>query len=104
LRELGLSWSMLAGARVAAIGPATAAALERHRVSVAVIPEEYRAEGLLDRLRDIIGVADRILLPRAAQTRDVLVIELPRLGAEVTEGAGYQARAAEAGTDTLRPA
>jgi uroporphyrinogen III methyltransferase/synthase len=104
LGDLGLSWSMLAGARVAAIGPATAAALERYGVRVAVVPEEYLAEGLVGRLRGMVGIADRVLLPRAAQTRDVLVTELRRLGAEVTEVAAYQTRAAEVGTDTLRSA
>jgi uroporphyrinogen III methyltransferase/synthase len=104
LGDLGRSWSALAGARVAAIGPATAAALERHGVLVALMPEEYRAEGLVDRLRGILGGGDRVLLPRAAQTRDVLVTELRRLGADVTEVAAYQTRAVEAGADIVRSA
>jgi uroporphyrinogen III methyltransferase/synthase len=104
LGELGLGWSAIAGLRVAAIGPATAAALERHGVRVAVVPDEYRAEGLLDRLRLIVGGGDRVLLPRAAQTRDVLVTELQRLGADVTEVAAYETRAAAVGTDALRAA
>jgi uroporphyrinogen III methyltransferase/synthase len=68
------------------------------------MPEEYRAEGLVDRLRNIVGGGDRVLLPRAAQTRDVLVTELRRLGADVTEVAAYQTRAVEAGADTVRAA
>ena len=38
-----------------------------------------------------------ILLPRAAQTRDVLVVELRRLGAHVTEVPAYATRRAERG-------
>jgi len=61
-------------------------------VRAEIVPEEYRAEGLIERLRGLVGAADRILLPRAAETRDVLVSELRRLGADVTEVAAYRTR------------
>lgn len=76
--------------RVAAIGPATASALEEWGVSPEVVPDEYRAEGLVERLRGVIRADDRVLLPRAAQTRDVLVKELERVGASVTEVPAYR--------------
>jgi uroporphyrinogen III methyltransferase / synthase len=104
LRDLDRGWPSLGAARVAAIGPATAAALDRHGVRVALVPDEYRAEGLVDRLRGVVGEGDRILLPRAAQTRDVLVTELQRLGATVTEVPAYETRAAVAGAEALRAA
>jgi len=69
-----------------------------------LVPGEYRAEGLIERLRGLIRPGDRVLLPRAAQTRDVLVVELKRLGAQVTEVAAYSTRRAEAGTARLREA
>jgi uroporphyrinogen III methyltransferase / synthase len=100
----GLAWSALAGRRVAAIGPATADALAEHGVRADVVPGEYRAEGLIERLRGVITPADRVLLPRAAQTRDVLVTELRRLGAQVTEVPAYATRRPEAGTARLREA
>lgn len=100
----GLSWAALAGRRVAAIGPATADALAEHGVRADLVPAEYRAEGLLERLRGVITPADRVLLPRAAQTRDVLVTELRRLGAQVTEVPAYTTRRADAGTARLREA
>jgi uroporphyrinogen III methyltransferase/synthase len=59
---------------------------------------------LLERLRAVITPADRVLLPRAAQTRDVLVTGLRRLGAQVTEVPAYATRRAEAGTARLREA
>jgi uroporphyrinogen III methyltransferase/synthase len=99
-----LAWSAMAGRRVAAIGPATADALAEHGVRPDLVPEEYRAEGLIERLRGLIRPGDRVLLPRAAQTRDVLVVELKRLGAQVTEVAAYSTRRAEAGTARLREA
>lgn len=76
--------------RVAAIGPATASALEEWGVSPEVVPDEYRAEGLVERLQGLIRPDDRVLLPRAAQTRDVLVKELERFGASVTEVPAYR--------------
>jgi uroporphyrinogen III methyltransferase/synthase len=100
----GLAWSALAGRRVAAIGPATADALGEHGVRADLVPREYRAEGLLARLRGVITPADRVLLPRAAATRDVLVTGLRRLGAQVTEVPAYATRRAEAGTARLREA
>ncbi len=99
-----LAWSALAGRRVAAIGPATADALGEHGVRADLVPHEYRAEGLLARLRGVITPADRVLLPRAAATRDVLVTGLRRLGAQVTEVPAYATRRAEAGTARLREA
>ena len=89
---------------MAAIGPATADALAEHGVRVELVPGEYRAEGLVERLRALIRPGDRVLLPRAAQTRDVLVVELQRLGAQVTEVAAYQTRRIEDGTVRLREA
>jgi uroporphyrinogen III methyltransferase/synthase len=99
-----LAWPALAGRRVAAIGPATADALAEHGVRADLVPGEYRAEGLLERLRGVVTPADRVLLPRAAQTRDVLVTGLRRLGAQVTEVPAYATRRAEAGTARLREA
>jgi uroporphyrinogen III methyltransferase/synthase len=92
LRSRGRAWSDFAGLRVAAIGPATSAALDAHAVHAEIVPAEYRAEGLVERLRGLVATGDQILLPRAAETRDVLVTELRRLGAEVTEVAAYRTR------------
>lgn len=106
-RRLGarrLAWTALTGRRVAAIGPATADALAEHGVRADLVPGEYRAEGLLERLRGVVTPADRVLLPRAAQTRDVLVTGLRRLGVQVSEVPAYATRRAEAGTARLREA
>ena len=104
LRASGHAWSDFGGTRVAAIGPATAAALESHDVRAEIVPAEYRAEGLVERLRALVGTRDRILLPRAAETRDVLVRELSRLGAEVTEVAAYRTRPPDEVSGALRAA
>ncbi|MFQ5477047.1 MAG: uroporphyrinogen-III C-methyltransferase [Candidatus Binatia bacterium] len=71
----------LAGVKVAAIGPATAAAVEERGIRIAVQPTEYRAEALLDVIDDVRG--KRILLARAAVARDLLPETLLARGAEV---------------------
>ncbi len=81
----------LARARLAAIGPETAAELDRRMLRPAVVPREYRAEGLLDALagEDLRG--RRILLPRAAGARPVLPDTLAARGATVDEVIAYRA-------------
>jgi len=100
----GTPWAAIARKRVAAIGPATADALAEHGVRVEAVPAEYRAEGLVERLRAVVGPADRVLLPRAKDTRDILVVELRRLGVSVTEVPAYQTRRVEDGVVRLREA
>jgi uroporphyrinogen III methyltransferase/synthase len=102
LKARGRTWADVQGRRVAAIGPATADALGEHDIRPAVVPREYRAEGLVERLRTVVGRGDRVLLPRAAQTRDVLVTELQRLGATVTEVPAYVTRPVDGGAARLR--
>jgi uroporphyrinogen III methyltransferase/synthase len=104
LRARGLGWTVLRRCRVAAIGPATAEALREHEVHVAAVPAEYRAEGLVERLRGEIRAGDRVLLPRAARTRDVLVTELARMGADVVEVPAYVTRRVDADARRLRDA
>jgi uroporphyrinogen III methyltransferase / synthase len=102
LKARGRTWADVQGRRVAAIGPATADALGEHDIRPAVVPREFRAEGLVERLRTVVGRGDRVLLPRAAQTRDVLVTELQRLGAAVTEVPAYVTRPVDGGAARLR--
>jgi len=81
----------LAPVRLAAIGPETAARLERRLLRVAVAAEDYRAEGLVTALarEDVRG--RRVLLPRAAGARPVLPEALRARGAVVDEVIAYRA-------------
>jgi uroporphyrinogen-III synthase len=89
LATLGLDVQALHGVRVAAIGPATAAALTERGVPVEVVPERYVAEALLTAIPAPAG--QRILLPRAAGARDILQVGLQAAGAEVVEVHAYRA-------------
>jgi uroporphyrinogen III methyltransferase/synthase len=95
---------VLATRRVAAIGPATAEALAALGVAAELVPDEYVAEGLVAALRPHLRAGDRVLLPRAARTRDVLVRELEALGARVDEVAAYRTRPAAEDAGPVREA
>jgi uroporphyrinogen III methyltransferase/synthase len=88
LRSAGQDARALAGARVAAIGPGTAAALAGHGVIADIVPERFLAEGLVDALREI--EVERALLARAAEARDVLPAALRDRGIEVDVLALYE--------------
>ncbi len=81
--------------RVAAIGPATAAALASYGISADLVPDEYIAEGVAAALIEDARTAgnplagQRILLARAAEARKVLVTNLQEAGAQVDEVAAY---------------
>lgn len=100
----GRGRSRLEQSRLAAIGPATAGALRDWGLTPEIVPGEYVAEALLDHLRRVVATGDRVLLPRAAETRDVLVRELTAHGAHVTEVAAYRTRAATEHAAGLREA
>ena len=81
----------LDGRRLCAVGAATAEALAGRGLRVDLVPDEYRAEGVIRALRgqgDLTGV--RVLLPRGDLARDVLPAELGRAGAEVTAVTAYR--------------
>lgn len=83
LTRLGSGWQAFAGARVAAIGPATARALREAGVEPSLVPEEFVAEGILEAFEGEPLESARILLARAEKARDVLPDELRRRGAQV---------------------
>lgn len=83
----------LAGVSIAAIGPATAEAVEKRGLRVAAQPSEYRAEALLEALGDVEN--RRVLLARALLAREVLPQELRRRGAHVDVITTYRTVAPE---------
>jgi uroporphyrinogen III methyltransferase/synthase len=77
-------------ARIAAIGPATKAAVEALHLKVDVMPKEYVAESLVESFAGEDLRWRRVLLPRAAVARDLVPLELSRLGATVDVMDAYQ--------------
>jgi uroporphyrinogen III methyltransferase/synthase len=76
--------------RICAIGPATAEVLEAAHLKVDVMPDQYVAESLIEALRGFDLTSSRILLARAAVARDVIPVELARLGASVDVVEAYR--------------
>ena len=70
----------LAHLNIAAIGPATRAAIEREGLKVGVTPKEYVAEAIVESLCDKVR-GKRVLLCRARIARDVIPRELRQMGA-----------------------
>jgi uroporphyrinogen-III synthase len=68
--------------QVAAIGPATAAAVGRIGLKVSAMPEEYVAEAVVAMLKEKVR-GQRILLARAAVARDVIPEQLRKCGADI---------------------
>jgi len=90
------------GARIAAIGPETARAIRDLHVRVDVVPNDYRAEGVLAALGNVRGA--KILLPRAAGAREILPRTLRDRGAEVREVIAYRSVRPAADPTPLRAA
>ncbi len=90
LIETGGDVRQLWRAELAAIGPATAAAIARRGIRVAVVPPEFRAESLAESLRPRVD-GKRVLFPRAEGARDVLPNALRDAGAEVSDVGTYRA-------------
>ena len=83
-REIG-------GAKIAAIGPATAQRVRDFHLHVDLQPEEFVAEAVVREFQKQGGVENlRILLARAEKARDVLPKELSKLGAIVDEAFAYR--------------
>ncbi len=81
----------IGAARIAAIGPATAARVRSFHLQVDVQPEKYVAEEIIKALQKETSVENvKILLARAEGARDVLATELTRLGAIVDDIAAYR--------------
>ena len=89
LHKLRLTKAQLKHLKVAAIGPATRAAIEKHGIKVNVVPEDYVAESVVKSLRDEAD-GKRVLLARAKVARDVIPRELRKLGAKVDVVEAYE--------------
>jgi uroporphyrinogen-III synthase len=89
LKKLRIAPDKLAHLQVAAIGPATQREIETNNLEVAVTPERYIAESVVEALKDKTK-GKRVLLVRAKVARDVLPIELRKSGAKVDVAEAYE--------------
>jgi len=84
MAERDVPLSALHGVRVAAVGPATAERLAEAGITPDLVPEDFRAEGLVEALlANGIEPGARLLLPRAEHAREILPDALRAAGAVV---------------------
>ena len=90
LGDLDLDVRELKDMKVGAIGPKTAEALVKKGIRPDLVPDEYRAEAVVEALKKWQVKGIKILLPRAATAREILPMELVKMGAQVDEIPAYQ--------------
>ena len=97
LKIFKLDARIFADSKVAVIGSATAERLSNFGIIADLIPEEFRAESLIDALKDKIE-GKNILIARAEVAREILPHELEKFGAKVTVVAAYKTEPARDST------
>jgi len=95
LKERDRNTSDIDELKVCAIGEATAERLNDLHVHVDVIPEEFKAEGVFEALKNFAGGTDglrnlNVLIPRASVARDYLPKALEESGARVDVVPAYR--------------
>ncbi len=78
----------LAGLQTVVVGPKSAEALELHGVRADLMPEDYRAEGVVALLKDRVS-GKRLLYPKAALARNLIPTELSAAGGKVIDPVAY---------------
>ena len=103
LREIGRDLRDLKGIRIAAIGPATAASVEALGIRVDLVPEEFVSEGVVKAFAGKELRGGRVLLPRAAEARDVIPEGLAALGARCDIATTYRTIRSDRSASELEP-
>jgi uroporphyrinogen III methyltransferase/synthase len=89
------------GAKIAAIGSATAQVIREVGLRVDVVPREFRAEALIEEVTGDSLAGQRILIPRARVAREILPEKLREAGAEVVVPSAYESVPSSEGKDEL---
>jgi len=90
LRQQGIDIRQLFRARIAAVGPKTAAALESRGLFVEALPAKFQGDELLSALEGQLEKGQRILLPTADIAKAYIPAKLRELGLQVTETDVYE--------------
>ena len=92
----------LKGLKIAAIGSKTAETWYRFGVKPDIVPDEYRAEAVVACFGRYGIKGAKILIPRAAEAREILPEELKKMGAEVDVVPAYHTIKPDQATGKLR--
>jgi uroporphyrinogen III methyltransferase/synthase len=102
LAEVGADVRSLAGVKIVAVGPKTAGAIRARGIAPDLVPEEYRAEGVVALLKEQGIAGRRVLYPRASLARDLIPAELAAAGAEISAPVAYRTVAPSGGGKRIR--
>jgi uroporphyrinogen III methyltransferase/synthase len=83
LNEKGKNIGPLKKLKMVAIGPKTAAAIERRHLRIYIVPQKFQAESIVEALEKTGITGKRFLLPRAEKARDVLPKEIRKRGGHI---------------------
>lgn len=97
----GRDTRVFAGARIAAIGPATADTLREHGIRADFVPSRFVAESVAEEWPERNMAGKRVLLARAAEAREFLPEKLHELGAQVDVVAAYRTVRDASGADEV---
>ncbi len=75
--------------RVCAVGPKSAAAIREHGIIPDLVPVDYKAEGVVAAFRELDMAGMKVLFPKADKARDLIPLELAKLGATVVAPVAY---------------
>lgn len=101
MQRLEIKLSEQVHLNIAAIGPSTRSAAENIGLKVSVVPSKYVAESVVDSLRGKVE-GQRVLLVRAALARDVIPIELRKMGGTVVVVEAYETVVPESSKNKLQ--
>ena len=99
---LGKDIRSLKDIRLGAIGLKTAEALLEKGIRPDLLPDEYRAESMVDEFKKLGAKGLRILLPRVLGARDLLPDELRKMGGHVDVVEAYRTVMPGTGTEKVR--
>jgi uroporphyrinogen III methyltransferase/synthase len=101
LTALGRDARAFASARVAAIGPATAAALLEHGIRPDFVPSAFTSEAIARELAPLVEPGQKVVLLRADIAPRILAEQLAQSGAEVENVAAYRTMPDLAGREQI---
>src|SRR6185369_8109795 len=90
LAEKGFDARVLAGCRVCAVGPKTAASLLPYGIRPDLVPADYKAEGVVAEFGRMEMKGKKVLFPKADKARDIIPTALDEMGAAVTAPVAYR--------------
>jgi len=102
LEVLGKDVRDLKGLKIGAIGPKTAETWHNLGIRPDLMPDEYRAEGVVASFEEHEIKGTRILLPRAEKAREILPEELRKMGADIDVVPAYRTIRPDHDTGSLR--